>query len=286
MPRVRGSLLPKWSIGALIVTLMLAVAPVPQANAYLTDTASHPPPTSGGQAYYNTYGTWGPERAGFPGKGQSFVDPVFGTTITRLTNELGQHSLSDIYAKNGFTNADNTLTMHSVSGARTFIDTRTGAVVRSGVPGNDNSSFDPVNPDIWWWYTYGGTTVGDPVRHRDRQRRRYRIGGPHRDGRQRDDTDAVQPGRGIQQPGRRLPGVEQHARGLHGERRLQHWLQVYRPGWNSRHLHRQRNELQLEYKDGGERSGHPHLTVSDGAGATASARRDVTVSNTTGRKGR
>jgi hypothetical protein len=144
-------------VGAVAVTLSLAVVP---AHAYLSDTATHTPPTTGGQAYYNTYGTWGPDRTGFPAKGQSFADPVFGSTITRLTNELGQQSLSDIYAKNGFTNADNTLTAHATTGGvRQFISTTTGAVVRASVPGNDNSSFDPVNPDIWWWYAFGGTTL-------------------------------------------------------------------------------------------------------------------------------
>ena len=159
MPGIRASLSTGSLLGALVVALVLAAAPVQQANAYLTDTASHPPPTTGGQAYYNTYGTWGPDRTGFPAKGQSYVDPVFGSTVTRLTNEMGQQSLSDIYAKNGYTNADNTLTAHATSGARQFLSTSSGAVVRASVPGNDNSSFDPVNPDVWWWYSFGGTTL-------------------------------------------------------------------------------------------------------------------------------
>ena len=159
MPEICASLSKRSLISALVVTLVLVVTPVPQANAYLSGSANYPPPTTGGQAYYNTYGTWGPDRTGFPGKGQSYVDPVFGTTVTRLTNELGRQSLSDIYAKNGFTNADNTLTAHATGGARQFLNTSTGAVVRSSVPGNDNSSFDPVNPDVWWWYSFGSSTL-------------------------------------------------------------------------------------------------------------------------------
>jgi hypothetical protein len=157
---IRAALLTRSLISALVVPLVLALTPVPQADAYLSGSANYPPPTTGGQAYYNSYGSWGPDRTGFPGKGQSFVDPVFGTTITRLTNEISGQSVSDIYAKNGFTNADNTLTAHATfGGVRQFISTTTGAVVRTSVPGNDNSSFDPVNPDIWWWYAFGNTTL-------------------------------------------------------------------------------------------------------------------------------
>jgi hypothetical protein len=144
---------------ASVLLLVIGLVAPPRASAFLSDTANHPPPSTGGQAYYNTYGSFGPNQAGFPGKGQSYVDPVFGTTITRLTNELGQQSWSDIYAKNGYTNADNTLTVHNTPGGRSFINPTTGAVVRASVPGNDNSSFAPDNPDTWWWYTYGGTTL-------------------------------------------------------------------------------------------------------------------------------
>ena len=77
--------------GALAVLSVLAGGPMSAANAFLTDTASHPPPTTGGQAYYNTYGSFGPDQPGFPGKGQSYVDPVFGSTVNRLTNEVGRH---------------------------------------------------------------------------------------------------------------------------------------------------------------------------------------------------
>jgi hypothetical protein len=56
------------------------------AEAGITDSVSHLPPTSG------TYAdnTFKPGASGFPGVGQSYTDPVFGTTITRLTDNGGK----------------------------------------------------------------------------------------------------------------------------------------------------------------------------------------------------
>jgi hypothetical protein len=129
-------------------------APRPASAAFLSDAASHPPPTTGGYPY----GTFNPSTPGFPAQGQSFVDPVFGNTITRLTNEFPSHSISDIYAKNGFINADATIFVHAHPGGRSARRTSDGSVIRS-LPGTDNASFDPVDPDVWWWYSIGGTAL-------------------------------------------------------------------------------------------------------------------------------
>jgi hypothetical protein len=71
---------------------VLSAALAAPAAAYLTDAVTHAPPTAGALAV----GVFTPDRAGFPGVGQTFVDPVFGTTIRRLTNEVGRVSSSDI----------------------------------------------------------------------------------------------------------------------------------------------------------------------------------------------
>ena len=138
-----------------IPALVAAVLLVPtMAWAYLTGAASHPPPTTGAYAYYSTYGSFGPDQAGFIGKGQTFIDPVFGSTIRRLTNDVGQEqSYSDIYGKNGFWNADGTRMYHNTPAGRTIIDTTTGATVRSNVPGNFDSSFAPDDPDTWYYFS-------------------------------------------------------------------------------------------------------------------------------------
>src|SRR5262245_31721725 len=51
----------------------------------LTDGDAHPPPTSGPFAYAPP-GGFTPGGAGFPAVGGTFVDPVFGCTVRRLTD--------------------------------------------------------------------------------------------------------------------------------------------------------------------------------------------------------
>src|SRR4051812_17702930 len=61
----------------------------------LTDGATHPPPSTGSFPF-SPPGGWLPGTAGFPQAGQSFVDPVFGTTIRRITNDFPGQSFSSI----------------------------------------------------------------------------------------------------------------------------------------------------------------------------------------------
>src|SRR5262245_4055835 len=70
----------------------------------VTDTASHPPPTTGSFAYT----TFVPGNPGFPAAGETYTDPVFGCSVRRLTNVLPGWGSSLIYSKNGFWNADGT----------------------------------------------------------------------------------------------------------------------------------------------------------------------------------
>jgi hypothetical protein len=129
------------------------------AEAYVDDAASHPPPTSGPYAYFATYGAFSPSLNGFPAVGDSFVDPVFGTTIRRLTNELDRYSFSENYAKNGFINADGTLMHHRAPSGHNIINTTTGQVVRANVPFNMDSSFAPDDPDAFYWFNFGSPTL-------------------------------------------------------------------------------------------------------------------------------
>jgi len=149
--------------GTLALASLLSPLPAPRAAVaatYVTDSASHPPPTSGPYAYYATAGTFGPNQSGFPGIGGSFVDPVFGRTIRRLTNEVGQSSDSEIYSRNGWSNADGTLVHHRSPNGRKFINPKTGQVVKgSGIPGNFDSSFAPDDPDTWYYWNNGSSQL-------------------------------------------------------------------------------------------------------------------------------
>lgn len=107
----------------------------------ITDALSHPPPTTGTHAYNTFRG---------PAKGASFTDPVFGEKITRLTADPS--SASDIYAKNGFWNADGKRLAHNTPNGLTIIDTALGGAISDNVPGNFDGSFDPVDPHTWYYF--------------------------------------------------------------------------------------------------------------------------------------
>ena len=162
MTRGIGTTLKRLMAGALVMSAIGAPIPKPRpavAGAYITDTAVYAPPSSGTYAYYATYGVFGPDHSGFPGQGESFVDPVFGSTIRRLTNEMGQQSESEIYSKNGYFNANGTLMHHRSPSGHNIISTSTGQVVRASVAFNYDSSFAPDDPDAWYHFAFGDTTL-------------------------------------------------------------------------------------------------------------------------------
>lgn len=120
----------------------------------LSDAGVHAPPASGSFPY-SPPGNWLPGQVGFPARGDSFLDPVFGTTLRRITDERPEQSFSDIYAANGWWNADASLFVHRTSTDWIAIDATNGTEFRPGMPGGTGSgeiSFDPVDPDIWYYY--------------------------------------------------------------------------------------------------------------------------------------
>jgi hypothetical protein len=122
---------------------------------FVTDDLARPPPTDGPYAYYPTAGTFGPDQSGFLARGESFVDPEFDTEITRFTDGFPSTGGNDIYARNGWWNADATLFIHRDGAGHHLLDGRTGEVLRSGVPGGAiafEMSFDPVDPDVYYYY--------------------------------------------------------------------------------------------------------------------------------------
>lgn len=124
------------------------------SDAFLSDTANHPPPTTG-QYGYNTFV---PGSAGFPGLGGTYVDPVFGSTIKRLTTFGPSGSnFNDIYAHH-WCNANGTYCFSDPNGALSIINASTGAVLWSGQPGGSNVfdiEWHPTNPDKYFFLTSG-----------------------------------------------------------------------------------------------------------------------------------
>jgi hypothetical protein len=121
--------------------------------------AVYAPPTNGAYAY-SPPGGFSPDKGGFLSVGQSYVDPVFGSKITRLSADYPNGGSGIIYGRNGFWNADGTKYIHEFSSGKKIIDAKTGSVVYSGVPGMvSDATFDPVDPDVYYYSEYNGTKL-------------------------------------------------------------------------------------------------------------------------------
>ena len=139
------------SIFATILTLWASLVLAPQATAAmpgLTDAQTHPPPTSGPYAYQ----TFTPNQPDFLDRGESYVDPVFGTTITRVSNVHPDTGSGILHGINGYWNADASLYLQSNVSGVDLINPATGALVEPHVPFTIGGavSFDPVNADVYY----------------------------------------------------------------------------------------------------------------------------------------
>jgi hypothetical protein len=143
--------------GVLAAGLLCSVSLSSAAMLGRTDTDTLPPPSSGPFAY----DAFGPTASNFPGIGQTFVDPIFRTTIKRLTNIFPATNMSGsgiIYSQNGLWNADGTLYLHNSPGQVDVIDL-TGGVYRANVPYATDTSFDPVNPFVYYYIKQKATNT-------------------------------------------------------------------------------------------------------------------------------
>jgi hypothetical protein len=129
----------------------------PTIPGYLTDGLIHVPPLTGLYPYYNNAGLWAPNEPGFMVVGASYVDPVFGATIKRLTaDNQGFESGSEIYSKNCYFNADGTIVHWRGPGPgfpHTLIRTSDGSVVLNPATFSSDSSFDPVDASSWYFFS-------------------------------------------------------------------------------------------------------------------------------------
>ena len=131
---------------------------LPPSSSFLTDAAVHAPPVVGPY----DYNQWKPVVVGFPVVGGTYIDPVFGGTVRRLTNTVGKQNQEDIYGHH-WANANGTYAFSrqvDVQGNSTLkiISTTTGAEVYIDQP------LGSVPPDIAWdaldpnkYYYYEGS---------------------------------------------------------------------------------------------------------------------------------
>src|SRR5207237_650047 len=133
---------------------------------------SHPPPTTGNYPYsassVATGGTWYPGSPNpptpFPAVGETYIDPVFGQRVRRLSNlQAAANGDSVNYAWNGFWNADASYRIrdNGTGSPVAIINAVTGAVLRDNIPfdlNNDTNEFDPNFRDVWFNRS-GSTTL-------------------------------------------------------------------------------------------------------------------------------
>ena len=137
----------------VFIVTMIAVVSVPIIAQLpgLVDSLSHPPPALGTFAYNSFVPAVTP--------GASYVDPVFGTTVLRVTTD---HSVDDLYARNMWWNADETRYLHRNPNGTAFADflavinVATGQVTHNGIPIGTlpgDEGFDPVNANVLYYHS-------------------------------------------------------------------------------------------------------------------------------------
>jgi len=146
------SVVARFVVGSLVALAL--VLSVTSGSAYQSGSGSFPPPAVGASAY-NSFVL--PLSAG-----ASYVDPVFGETVRRLSSD---HVHDDTYARNMWWNADQTRFLHRSTNGTAFadfwdvIDVATGVVTHRGIPIGTSASdggFDPVDPNALYYYASDG----------------------------------------------------------------------------------------------------------------------------------
>jgi len=135
-----------------------ALPPARPASSFLSnDTRVHMPPVIGQFAAYND---WSPCVTGFPAVGDSYVDPVFGGTVRRLTNTMGFRNQEDIYGHH-WANADGTLAFsrQGINGEiGRILSTTTGHVIYDDQPGMSGPTaidiaWDAIDRNVYYYYS-------------------------------------------------------------------------------------------------------------------------------------
>ncbi len=117
---------PQWTVLGLVGLLSTITV---STHAAVIDSVPHPPPTSGTYAY----NTFKPGAAAFPGLGGTYVYPVFGETVRRVTDVGLTANDDDIYAHH-WCNANGTSCFTTNGGGLDIYSPVTGAVQFTNQP--------------------------------------------------------------------------------------------------------------------------------------------------------
>lgn len=116
------------------------------------DAAAHAPP-AGSAAEYG-FNTFTPAARDFPAVGGSYTDPVFGSSVRRLTNVMGKTNQEDIYAHH-WANADGTLAFSRANDQFRIIRTSNGTVAYAKQPlgyFSFETYWDATDSDKYYYY--------------------------------------------------------------------------------------------------------------------------------------
>lgn len=133
----------------LFVVLALLEAGSSNLYAAITDNGNHPPPTTGPYGY----GSFIPGSPGFPAMAGTYVDPVFGETVRRITDIGAKQNNEDIYGHH-WANANGSYLFSRTVNDTRILNPTTGAVVRTGVPCGSpcfEMNWHPTNPDRYYY---------------------------------------------------------------------------------------------------------------------------------------
>jgi hypothetical protein len=139
-------------------------------TSFLSDAGVHVPPTTGPYAY----NTFMPGTNGFPAVGETYIDPIFGGTVRRLTDTVGFPNQEDIYAHH-WANANGTLAFSTqqIDDQGTtilkIISTTTGAPVYTDQPLGSSKydiAWDAIDPNRYYYYEGADLTCWNLSEHR------------------------------------------------------------------------------------------------------------------------
>lgn len=140
-------------------------------SSFLPNDGSIQVPPTAGPLGYNSFI---PGSTGFPAVGGTYVDPIFGGTVRRLTDTIGNPNQEDIYAHH-WANANGTLAFSTQAvgnNSRTLkiISTTTGAEVYTDQPLGSSTydiAWDAIDPNRYYYYEGANLTCRNLVEHRD-----------------------------------------------------------------------------------------------------------------------
>lgn len=149
----------------------LTQPPTSVPSSFLPNDGSVRVPPMAGLIGYNSFI---PGSTGFPAVGETYIDPIFGGTVRRLTDTVGQPNQEDIYGHH-WANANGSLAFSRIldplgSNAFNIINTTTGAEIYHNLPLGSSPidiAWDAIDPNRYYFYQGATLTCRNLVEQRN-----------------------------------------------------------------------------------------------------------------------